>query len=114
MISEDRTQRRLEDELQQHRRLEAWLPTIATEEEIDAVGVHFGDLYGACEKLKNLIARLPGLDASRDRNQIRQELMHIHVELYSHMLPHMEELREGLDRWMQRLYDEVPDEPDEE
>jgi hypothetical protein len=100
--------------MQLRRCLETWLPTIAIEEEAVSVGYHLGDLYGACEGLRELIAQLPDLDASRDRDQIRKQLAYIHVELYSHMLYHMEELRGGLDRWMQRLGDEVPDEADEE
>lgn len=104
---------RVEREMQQHRRLEAWLPTIATEQEADSVRRHLGDLYGACEKLASLIGHLPELDAARDRDQIRKQLARIHVELYSHMLPHMEDLRPGLESWMQRLEDEVPDDPDQ-
>jgi hypothetical protein len=104
-----RTETSLDREMQLHRRLERWLPKIATEAEADAVGVHLGDLYGASDKLMALIGRLPDLDAIAERDEVRSLLTFIHVELYSHMLPHMEELREGLDAWLQRLNDEVPE-----
>lgn len=104
-----RTENKLHREMEFHRRLEQWLPTIATEEEADGVRVHLSDLYGASDKLMELISRLPDLNATADRSEIRSLLTFIHVELYSHMLPHMEELREGLDAWLQRLNDEVPE-----
>jgi hypothetical protein len=113
MTTKSGTNEAVDRELALHRRLEKWLLTIATEEETDSIGIHLGDLYGACEKLGDLIANLPDLDPIRDRERIRQDLMLIHVEIYSHMLPHMENLRSGLDEWMQRLFDEVPDEPEE-
>ena len=113
MATNDGTLGRIDRELLLHRLLDAWLGTIATEEEADSVGVHLGDLHGACEKLMKLIAQLPDLDSVGDREQIRQHLMLIHVEIYSHMLPHMDQLRPGLDHWMERLFDEVPDEPEE-
>lgn len=100
---------RLDREIQFHRRLEQWLTTIATEEEADAVRVHLGDLYGASDKLMALLSRLPDLHATADRDDVRSLLAYIHVELYSHMLPHMEGLRGGLDVWLQRLNDEVPE-----
>jgi len=100
---------RIERELTMHRRLEEWLASIATGSEAASVGPHLGDLYGASEKLHGLIGRLPDLDPIADRESIRQLLMTIHVELYSHVLPHMEELRDGYESWMQRLFDEVPD-----
>jgi hypothetical protein len=104
------SENRLNREIVLYRRLEQWLPTIASEAEADAVRVHLGDLYGASEKLMALISRLPDMRATVDRHEIRALLAHIHVELYSHMLPHIEELRAGLEVWLQRLNDEIPDE----
>jgi len=108
-----RTDDKLDRQTRFHRRLEQWLPTIATEEEADAVRIHLSDLHGASDKLMELIGRLPDLHADADRDEVRSLLTFIHVELYSHILPHMEELREGLEAWLKRLHDEVPEVEDD-
>lgn len=90
-------------ELAMHDRLWEWFPKLATEAEAEAIVVHFGDLYGASEKLRALIVRLVEQDQT-DRQAARRVLLDIETELYEHMILHMQELRAPLHQLLDRLY----------
>lgn len=93
------------EELAMHDKLWAWFPRLATEAEAQGVVVHFGDLYGASEKLRALIAGLVETSPA-DRPAARRALLDIQTQLYEHMILHMQELRAPLQDLIDRLYDD--------
>jgi hypothetical protein len=93
------------EELAMHDRLWKWFGKVATEAEAQAIVVHFGDLYGASDKLRTLIAGLVKQDPA-DRPAARRALLDIQTELYEHMILHMQELRAPLHDLLDRLYDD--------
>jgi hypothetical protein len=99
----------MEGERNFHGALERWLDSIATQSEADAVRIHLSDLYGASAKLRALMLELIALDPLTERDKIRLSLTRIDVELYSHILMHIRDLRPGLESWLARLNREVPE-----